>query len=136
MQFVAFLAAGGIAAACNIGSRILLSRFFSYATAIVLAYGVGMIVAFAIMRTFVFLPSDNLSKLSEFLRFVLVNVLGVAQTLIVSLVVARWAAPALGFVRHAEEIGHVIGVGVPVITSYVGHKYYSFRKGSLSSAAL
>ena len=126
-QFVAFLVAGGIAAACNVGSRMLFSRVSSYEVAIVLAYAVGMVVAFVIMRAFVFQPSEG-SKGGELLRFTIVNLLGVAQTLLVSVAVARWVAPAIGLAKHAETAGHLVGVGVPVFTSFVGHKYFSFRK--------
>lgn len=125
-QFVAFLVAGGIAAACNVGSRFLFERAFSYEVAIVLAYGVGMVVAFVIMRAFVFRSAG--SKAGELARFVIVNLLGVAQTLLVSVAVARWVAPAIGLAKHAETVGHLVGVGVPVFTSFVGHKYFSFRK--------
>lgn len=127
LQFVAFLVAGGIAAACNVGSRVLLSHAMSYERAIVVAYGIGMIVAFVIMRAFVFERSNH-SKRAELAKFALVNLLGVVQTLVISVLVARWVAPSIGFSRHAEEIGHVIGVGAPVVTSFFGHKYFSFRK--------
>lgn len=129
IQFTAFLVSGGIAAACNVGTRMLLGFVFSYEVSIVLAYGVGMIVAFSIMRAFVFQPPASSSKRGQFVRFSIVNLLGLAQTLLVSEVVARWAAPTLGFHRHAEVIGHALGVGAPVITSYFGHKYFSFKKG-------
>ena len=135
-QFAAFVIAGALAAAVNIGSRIVLSFAVSYEIAIVVAYGIGMVVAFLIMRAFVFQPSTRLSRGSEFGRFVIVNILGVAQTLVVSVLIARWVAPSLGFAHHAEEIGHVIGVGVPVFTSFVGHKYFSFRKTKLPQSAL
>jgi putative flippase GtrA len=128
LQFTAFLVSGGIAAACNIGSRALLNLFLSYEVSIVLAYVVGMVVAFTIMRMFVFKSATESSKRAQFVKFSIVNVLGLAQTLAISELVARWAAPALGFQRHAETIGHVMGVGAPVVTSYFGHKYFSFRK--------
>jgi putative flippase GtrA len=128
VQFVGFLVAGSIAAACNIGSRWLLSRTLPYEIAIVLAYLVGMVVAFGIMRNLVFQPSTKLSKSAELGRFALVNILGLAQTVVVSLLVARWLVPALGVHRHAEEVGHIIGVGVPIFTSFVGHRRFSFSK--------
>jgi putative flippase GtrA len=135
VQFVRFLVAGGIAAACNIGSRWLLSRLLSFEVAIVLAYLVGMIVAFGIMRNLVFQPSSRLSKATELGRFTLVNMLGLAQTIAVSLAVARWLAPRLGFYHHAEEIGHVLGVGVPIFTSFVCHRKFSFAKANPSSVS-
>lgn len=125
-RFGLFLVAGGIAAAANYGSRFGFSLWFSYPVAIVLAYFVGMAVAFALMRQYVF---DGRGKAigPQLLRFVGVNVLAVAQTLIVSLLLARWLLPAAGIVGHAEAIAHAFGVAVPVVTSYFGHRLATFR---------
>jgi putative flippase GtrA len=35
--------------------------------------------------------------------------------------------PAIGFFWHAEDIAHFIGLSVPAVTSYFGHKHYTFR---------
>ena len=125
-RFGLFLAAGGVAALANYGSRFAFSHWFSYPVAIVLAYLVGMTVAFALMRQYVF---DARAKAlgPQVLAFVLVNVLAVLQTLVVSLVLARWALPALGMTEHTEAIAHAVGVAVPIVTSYFGHKHATFR---------
>jgi putative flippase GtrA len=127
-EFAGFLVAGGLAALANVGSRMLLSWFVSYPVAIVLAYAVGMITAFALMRGQVF---DARSKRlgGEIGAFVVVNALAVLQTLFVSLGLAYYVLPRIGIERHAEAIAHLIGVAVPVITSYYGHKYWTFRSG-------
>ena len=125
-EFMRFLVAGGVAAAANIGSRIVFSRFMGLEAAVVLAYLVGMAVAFALMRSQVFPPSEA-SLQRQAAIFVAVNVAAVLQTLVVTLVLARWALPALGVRRFVEEIAHVAGVCVPVVTSYFGHKHFSFR---------
>lgn len=121
-----FLLAGGVAAAANYGSRFGFSLWFSYPAAIVLAYLVGMLVAFLLMRQYVF---DGAGKPlgPQVLRFGLVNLLAVAQTLLVSLLLARWLLPALGVVQHAEAIAHAVGVAVPVVTSYLLHQRATFR---------
>jgi putative flippase GtrA len=126
VRFGLFLIAGTIAAAANYGSRFGFSVWFSYPVAIMLAYGVGMIVAFLLMRRYVF---DGLGKAvgPQLLRFAAVNALAVLQTLIVSLLLARWLLPWLGLTTHAEAIAHAVGVAVPVVTSYVGHRVATFR---------
>jgi putative flippase GtrA len=63
---------------------------------------------------------------SEYTRFALVNLAAVAQVWIVSVGLARLAFPAIGFTWHAETVAHVIGVAIPVFTSYLGHKHFSF----------
>lgn len=125
-QFVRFLIAGGIAAGANYGSRFLFSRWVSYEVAIVLAYLVGMVVAFALMRGHVFGAAGK-TLWPQVVKFVGVNILALLQTLLISVVLARWVLISFGVVDHAEAIAHLIGVLVPVATSYFGHRFLTFR---------
>jgi len=126
-QFIRFLVAGGVAAAANYGSRFLFSIWLSYGPAIVLAYLVGMSVAFVLMRQHVFSAAGGALG-PQVAKFVAVNLLAVIQTLIISLVLARWILPSLGVVTHAEAIAHLAGVLIPVATSYFGHRMLTFKK--------
>jgi putative flippase GtrA len=125
-QFLGFLVTGGIAAAVNFGSRIVYDTWTGYSAAIVLAYLTGMVTAFVLAKAFVFTDSRQaLHRSAAF--FVLVNALAVAQTWAISVALAYWAFPALGFEWYPKEIAHAIGIVVPVFTSYLGHRRYSFR---------
>ncbi|MDK2122926.1 GtrA family protein [Parachitinimonas caeni] len=123
--FLRFLLAGGTAAAVNVGSRIGYSHWLDYAPAIVLAYLTGMVTAFVLNRIFVFEGGGGSAR-RQFVNFALVNLLGVVQTVAISLLLARWLLPAAGVRWHAEDIAHLVGVVVPVFTSFLGHKYFSF----------
>ena len=125
-QFNRFLAAGAVAAAANLGSRFVFSRWLEFEWAVLCAYVVGLAVAFALMRTYVFAASGR-SLPRQLAWFVGVNLLAAAQTFLISVALARWALPAVGIRTHAEAIGHLIGVVTPVITSYVGHRFITFR---------
>lgn len=125
-NFGLFVVAGGIAAAANYGSRFAFSLWFSYPVAIVLAYLVGMMVAFVLMRQYVF-DAVGRELLPQIVKFVGVNALAVIQTLVVSLLLARWILPAMGVVHYVEAIAHAVGVAVPIATSYVLHKHATFR---------
>jgi putative flippase GtrA len=129
-QFLGFVIAGGVAALANFGSRILLSEFLNYPTAILVAFLVGLATGFCLMRGHVFGASGRPLG-HEIALFVMVNVLAVAQTLIVSLVLAYWVLPWFGVVAHAETVAHLVGVAVPLFTSYVAHKHWTFRPGAL-----
>lgn len=124
--FGGFVVAGAIAAAANYGSRFVLSSWVSFPVAVALAYVVGMAVAFVLMRTYVF-TSRTGSLRPQVIWFAIVNVLALAQTLVVSVALAKWLLPALGIVDRAEAIGHAIGVVVPVVSSYFGHRWRTFR---------
>ena len=126
-QFLRFVLAGGVAAAANYGSRFLFSAWLPYPAAITCAYLVGMAVAFALMRQYVFSGAGQ-PMLPQVAKFAIVNLLALLQTLVVSLVLARWVLPAMGVGEHVEAIAHLVGVAVPVFTSFVGHRQATFRR--------
>ncbi len=125
-EFLRFLVAGGIAAGANFGSRFIFSRVLDYAFAVFFAYLVGMLVAFLLMRGQVF-DAQRAPLAPQIVKFVGVNVVAVLQTLVISLVLAHWLLPAFGIVEQAEALAHLVGVLVPVVTSYFGHKFFTFR---------
>lgn len=49
------------------------------------------------------------------------------QTLIISIALAQWVLPGFGVVDHAEPLGHLAGVLVPVVTSYFGRRFLTFK---------
>ncbi|WP_077439503.1 GtrA family protein [Rhodanobacter sp. C01] len=125
-QFLLFLITGGLAALVNFFSRIGFSRWMDYTPAIILAYACGMITAFVLNRLFVFRHSINRLHHQMF-WFAVVNLFAVAQTILVSLVLAELLFPRMGMTWHAESVAHGIGVLVPVVTSFLGHKHLTFR---------
>lgn len=125
-RLLRFLFAGGIAAAANFGSRFIFSLWCNFEVAIVLAYLVGMLVAFLLMRGYVF-DACGKSLAPQIIKFTIVNLLAVLQTLVISVALARWGLPAIGIHSDTEALGHLVGVLVPVGTSYVGHRLATFR---------
>jgi putative flippase GtrA len=125
-QFLVFLLTGGFAAAVNFGSRILYNRAMPFSSAVICAYITGMITAFVLARLFVFRESRQATHRAAG-WFILVNVVAVAQTWAISMLLVKWVLPAMGVTAFAREIAHGIGVVVPVFTSYLGHKHFSFR---------
>ena len=125
-QFLSFLITGGVAACVNFSSRILFSHWLNFSVAIVMAYLVGMITAFFLAKLFVFNDSKNTLKNSAF-YFILVNILAVAQTWLISLGLYNYLSQIEKFTNYAKEISHALGIIVPVFTSYLGHKHFSFK---------
>jgi putative flippase GtrA len=123
---VRFLLAGGTAALVNFGARVLFSIYLPYAVAIVLAYVLGMATAFLLNRRYVFRGYTNRLH-QQVVRFIAVNALALLQTLGVSLLLADIVFPRVGLSWHAQEIAHAVGIVVPIFTSYLGHKKWTFR---------
>ncbi|MGE4062289.1 MAG: GtrA family protein [Rhodospirillaceae bacterium] len=124
-RFARFLVSGGIAAGVNVVSRYFFSMVMDYRWAVIAAYLCGMTAAWILTRLFVFEVSGR-SRGEEYLRFGIVNLVGAAQVWLVSVGLAEYAFPAIGFGWHPEEVAHIIAVGIPVFTSYLGHKHFSF----------
>ncbi len=123
---IGYLASGGIAAAANYGSRFVFSLWLPFEAAVVAAYLVGMVTAFLLMRRFAFTDSQTSTR-QQVLGFCIVNGAAVLQTVLVSSLLARVVLPGLGMPGNHEAISHAVGVAVPVITSYFGHRYLTFR---------
>jgi len=126
-QFMRFLMTGGVAALVNLVSRYFLNFAMPFAWAVAVAYLFGMTTAYVLGRIFVFERSGR-TVADEFWRFTLVNVVAALQVWLISVGLAEYAFPALGLKWHPLEIAHLIGVAVPVFTSYLGHRHFSFAK--------
>ncbi len=124
---VRFLALGGVAAGVNLLARWALQPLIGFEAAVALAYVFGMVVAYTLFRAFVFGASGR-SVASEAWRFTLVNLVSMALVWVISVGLARLAFPTLGFTWFADDIAHFIGVLSPALTSWLGHKKYTFKQ--------
>ncbi|HMS84250.1 MAG TPA: GtrA family protein [Nitrospira sp.] len=125
-QFLLFLVTGGAAAGVNFGSRIVYNLWLSYSLSIIIAYLTGMVTAFMLARSFVFTATSQDVHRSA-LFFALVNMVAVVQTWAISMGLANYILPFFNVTRFVPEIAHAAGVVAPVVTSYLGHKHWSFR---------
>ncbi len=123
---VRFLLLGGVAAGVNLVARALLQPRMGFEAAVAVAYLCGMIVAYNLFRIFVFDASGR-SIASETWRFTLVNLVSLVLVWVISVGLARLAFPALAITWHADHIAHLIGVLSPALTSWIGHKRYTFK---------
>lgn len=125
-EFLLFLITGGIAAIVNFLSRIFYNQFTSFSLAIVLAYISGMITAFILAKVFVFQNTEQTLKRS-ILFFCLVNGFAILQTWLITITLAYYIFPQLQINKFSHEMAHAVGVITPVFSSYLGHKYFSFK---------
>ena len=125
-EFIMFVAAGGFAALVNFLSRIAFNIWLSFETSVVLAYLVGMVTAYLLTKFFVF-DAKNVSVVSSSIKFTIVNILAVIQTYFISVYLYYWLENNIDFMFN-KEFAHFVGIAFPVITSYIGHKYFSFKQ--------
>lgn len=131
-RFIRFLLAGGLAAAINFGSRFFYSIFVEFSVAVVLAFFSGLTAGYLLNKRYVFTGSKN-SRVYEISWFVLINLFALVQTWGLSVYLAQWLHGHLpvkgpGGIELAEAMAHGAGILLPVFTSYIGHKYLTFRE--------
>ncbi len=125
-EFVRFLFAGGLAALVNFLSRIIFNLWFNFSVSLYLGYIAGMVTAFFLKKQFVFAKGKQ--PLSHSIGyFILVNLVAFLQTLVVTMTIFHYVLPYFAIERMTHEISHAVGIMVPVITSYIGHKKLSFK---------
>ncbi|TMU80265.1 GtrA family protein [Pseudomonas fluorescens] len=121
-----FLFVGGVSALLNWSSRFLFSIWFSYEASVALAFFIGLTSGFCLMKMVVFQNSTK-PTLNQAGYFLIVNIFALALTWTVSVYLAKVFFPLIGLDKGAESIAHLIGITAPIITSYFGHKYLTFR---------
>ena len=126
-QFLLFVLNGGVAATVNIVSRAGFSQLLPFELAVLAAYGVGMVTAYILARRFVFKANRQRVRRS-FAAFALVNLVAVLQTWFVSIGIRNMLLMLIGVTSLVDLIAHSCGVVAPVFTSFLGHKYISFRE--------
>lgn len=125
-QFVAYLLVGASAALLHWLARIAINQFLSYSTAVVLAYGVGMTVAFILNRSFVFPLSDKPIQ-KQIRDFMLINISFFPVVWGVSLALNSWFR-GLGMVLYTQGLAHAIAISLPVLATFLLYKFVAFRE--------
>ena len=129
-QFSTFVLVGGLAALVNWLSRMGFSAAgLNLTLAVICAYLLGMATAYALSRHFVFGPTGQAVS-GEVARFTLVNLVAAAQVWLVTIGLHDWLFPKIGFDWHAASVAHGIGVASPVLTSYLGHRHFTFERAA------
>jgi putative flippase GtrA len=126
-HYLWFVFVAGLSVPVNLAARVMFSRVVSYEVAVVLSHFVGMLTAFLLTRTLVFDASGR-SRRSEMGRFLLVNLLSLAITWSVSVGLLRMVFPAFGGLWQPGLLAHAIGLACASVSSYFGHRYYSFGR--------
>jgi len=129
-----FLLVGTLAAAVNWLARITLSAAFapalSFEVAVLIAYAIGMTSGFLLYRAYVF-PDAGLPMAVQVRRFIAVNLVSAAEVWLIAVLLLRVVVPAVGigaeYTAIAEALAHGVAIAAGAATSYVGHKFLTFK---------
>jgi putative flippase GtrA len=125
-QFARFLLVGGVALVLHWLSRFAFNLFMSYGWAIVFAYLVGIAVAFALNKIYVF-PYSRRSLDVEMFFFLLINVGAFPFVWLAAYVFGEWLLAAWLPRQWALATGHGAAILLPVFVNFALHKFITFR---------
>jgi putative flippase GtrA len=126
MQFARFLVVGGVALSLHWLSRFIFNVFVSYAWAIPLAYLVGVLVAFALNKLYVF-PYSSHSLKSEMFFFFVVSITAFPVVWAAAYVLGEWIFATWMGRQAALALGHGTAILLPVFVNFLLHKFITFR---------
>lgn len=125
IQFLGFLAVGGLAAFLNWIARIVLSTWLPFPVAVGLAYLVGMASAFLLNKRFVF-PRSTRPMGKQIRDFTVTNLLFFP----VVWFVAIWANVLLirsGWSLYREALAHAFALSIPMFATFLIYKFLAFK---------
>jgi len=128
-QFLRFLIAGGIAASVNFAVGYSLQGLLPFHGDIVVGHLSGMLVAFFLFEQSVFEGTEN-SRVKSAPIFIAINGLALAQTWLVYYVLHQYIFPGAKFYFHPDVVARAIAIITPIFTSFLGHKYFTFKDAS------
>ncbi len=125
-QFLKFLAVGGAAALLHWLARFGFDVFLDFGPSVVLAYGVGILIAFVLNRVLVF-PKSVRPVRQEIVIFTFVNIASFPLVVAISVLMGIYVLPNFFDTDVAKAIGHGLGVLSPVLVNFAAHKLITFK---------
>ena len=124
-EFLEFLFVGGIAASINWSSRYVLSWWFPFAAAVVVAYCIATIVAFLLNKRIVF-PKSGRPLGKQARDFMLTNLALLPLVCFTSIMMPEQLTN-MGVVHYTEELAHAIAIATPVFITFLIYKLFVFK---------
>ena len=126
-QFVDFLMVGITSAFLHWLARWALSFWLPFSLAIIIAYVIGMSIAFALNALFVF-PNTQKSNKKQACSFIFINsaffpIVWLAATQINS------CLKSVGMINYTEELAHALAVFFPMFITFLFYKFHTFKVG-------
>jgi putative flippase GtrA len=126
-EFARFILTGVTATVGNIGAVWLARIFVTFEIALFAGIGAGLAISFTLSKLFAFGSRSWGSAGGEAVRFLIVYAAGCLVYWVVA-VSARRFLVTHGVVTDLAEIsGIIIGAGTMVLTSYFGHRFFTYR---------
>jgi len=128
-EFARFLITGIVATIGNLAVVWLLRGDVPYPVALGCGIATGFAISFALTKLFAFRPAEPDGTGETLARFLVVYAAGVAINMTVAVVAGHGVLPHWLDLRSAEMAGAFLGAGSMTVTSYFGHRYFTYKTG-------
>ena len=129
-QFARFVAANMVAAIANIATRLASGFLLIDPLAVLAGFCAGLSASYLLCRKFVFQPT-NKPRISELAKFTAINLAGLGITYGTyrqMLLILHESARLDTNLPTTRTFAHAIGVGAPVLLSFIAQKTFTFRQ--------
>lgn len=124
-QFLGFVGVGVTAVTANWLARVIIGHWVPFVWSVVLAYCVGMAVAFALNALFVF-PGSSRPRKRQAMEFGLVN-LAFLPVVWFATIAFEHALQWAGVRRFTESIAHALALAIPMSSTFLIYKFFTFK---------
>jgi len=129
-QFARFVAVNILAAMANIGTRLASAFVLIDPLAVLAGFCAGLCSSYLLCRRFVFQPNNG-PQISELAKFIAVNLAGLGITYATyrqMLLILHESCRLDPSLPTTQTLAHAIGVGAPVLLSFIAQKTITFRQ--------
>ena len=130
-EFVRFIVTGCVATVCNMAVVWFARSSLTVSASFVCGLVAGMCASFLLMKTFAFRSKGWNSVKGEAARFLVVYAVGTAVYLVAALATERLLSAASLPLRLAALGGVLSGGLLMAITSYAGHRHFTYREANI-----
>jgi putative flippase GtrA len=126
-EFARFTLSGVSATIGNITAVWLTRRFLSFEVALLAGIATAITVSFALSKFFAFRSRSWKPAVGEAVRFLIVYATGCALYWTVAVFIRMFLLGHGAAVEAAEPGGVLVGAGTMMLTSYCGHRFFTYR---------
>lgn len=133
-ELVRFVSSGLTAAAANVGSVWLVRPFWPFSISLLVGIATGFSVSFILSKWLAFRSCSWSRTTAELRRFVTVYALGSLVYWVVA-ILTRQVLRSSGISGQLADLGGILcGGGIMAFTSYLGHRFFTYREVTLGES--
>jgi putative flippase GtrA len=128
-EAIRFFFSGVSSTVCNIVTVYVVRHWFDYNVAVLFGMLAGFLSSFVFTKLFAFRSHQVSKTQKEFFRFCLVYAVGITIYYLIATASRNLMVTAGVPLDIADGAGVILGGAVMAITSYFGHRFFTYRTG-------